>query len=103
MCLVGKVLKVFGPKVLGDFFESIVGAILVDNGFDLEQVWSVMERLLSPLITPLTLHLHPIREFQELSQLRQIPFQWKKVERHGSKSIATLEVWLGSEVFINTD
>ena len=38
--MVGKVLKVFGPKVLGDFFESTVGAILVDNGFDLEEVWS---------------------------------------------------------------
>ena len=29
-----------GPKVLGDIFESIAGAILVDNGFDLEEVWS---------------------------------------------------------------
>ena len=61
-----------------------------------------MERFLSPLVTPLTLYPHPIRELQDLRKLRQIPFQWKKVERYGSKSIATLEVWLGSEVFIKT-
>ena len=61
-----------------------------------------MERFLSPLVTPLTLYPHPIRELQDLRKLRQIPFQWKKVERHGLKSIATLELWLGSEAFIKT-
>lgn len=29
------------PKVLGDLFESIVGAIYIDSGGDLEILWQV--------------------------------------------------------------
>lgn len=91
-----------GPKVLGDLVESIAGAILVDSGFDLERVWSVMERLLSPLVTPSTLPLHPIRELHELSQSKGFSFIWKKTQNNGKLSIATGEVEVGNEVISET-
>ncbi|XP_060523439.1 endoribonuclease Dicer [Cylas formicarius] len=34
------------PKVLGDLFESVAGAIYLDSGKDLRQVWSVFHRLM---------------------------------------------------------
>ncbi|KAG6546729.1 hypothetical protein Mapa_011918 [Marchantia paleacea] len=55
-----------GPKVLGDLVESLAGAVLVDTGFNLEKVWEVFEPLLQPIVTPGTLHLHPVRELVEL-------------------------------------
>jgi len=38
------------PKILGDIFESIAGAIFVDSGFSLDVTWSVFYRLLKPQI-----------------------------------------------------
>lgn len=93
---------VHGPKVLGDLVESIAGAILVDSGFDLDRVWSVMERLLSPLVTPSTLPLHPIRELHEVSQYRRFPFTWKKTQKKGKLSLATAEVEVDNEVITKT-
>ncbi|BBN17070.1 endoribonuclease Dicer [Marchantia polymorpha subsp. ruderalis] len=55
-----------GPKVLGDLVESLAGAVLVDTGFNLKKVWEVFEPLLQPIVTPGTLHLHPVRELVEL-------------------------------------
>ncbi|GAB2250760.1 hypothetical protein Droror1_Dr00017010 [Drosera rotundifolia] len=55
-----------GPKVLGDMVESIVGAILIDTKLDLEQVWRMVEPLLSPIVTPDNLELAPLRELNEL-------------------------------------
>ena len=34
------------PKVLGDLFESIAGAIYLDSGLNLEEVWRVYYRLM---------------------------------------------------------
>lgn len=39
------------PKECGDIFESIVGAVLVDCGFQLEVVWKVFYPLLEEFIT----------------------------------------------------
>ena len=33
------------PKVLGDVFEALFGAIFLDSGHDLSVVWSVYRRL----------------------------------------------------------
>ncbi|XP_073304359.1 endoribonuclease Dicer homolog 3b isoform X1 [Primulina huaijiensis] len=54
------------PKVLGDLFESIVGAVLIDSKLDLDEVWKVVEPLLSPIVTPEKLELPPFRELIEL-------------------------------------
>ncbi|KAI9017504.1 hypothetical protein BC832DRAFT_588764 [Gaertneriomyces semiglobifer] len=34
------------PKVLGDIYEAVLGAVFVDSGFDLEAVWRIVERTL---------------------------------------------------------
>ncbi|GMI97873.1 dicer-like 3, DICER-LIKE 3 [Hibiscus trionum] len=55
-----------GPKALGDLFESIVGAILIDTNLNLDKVWRIVEPLLSPIVTPDKLELPPLRELNEL-------------------------------------
>ncbi|XP_068323627.1 endoribonuclease Dicer homolog 3a-like [Pyrus communis] len=55
-----------GPKALGDMVESIAGAIYMDSNLDLNKVWRVFKPLLSPIVTPSTLQLHPLRELTEL-------------------------------------
>ena len=37
--------EVVVPKVLGDVFEAIIGAIFIDCGHDLETVWRIYRRL----------------------------------------------------------
>jgi len=34
------------PKVLGDLFESLAGAIYLDSGLNLQEVWQVYYRLM---------------------------------------------------------
>ncbi|XVF48783.1 hypothetical protein PTKIN_Ptkin03bG0216400 [Pterospermum kingtungense] len=55
-----------GPKALGDMVESIVGAILIDTNLNLDEVWRIVEPLLSPIVTPDKLELPPLRELNEL-------------------------------------
>ncbi|KAJ7535983.1 hypothetical protein O6H91_12G052400 [Diphasiastrum complanatum] len=89
-----------GPKVLGDIVESIAGAILVDTGFDLEVVWTVMKPLLSPIVTPETLPLHPVRELQELCDLNEFCLQWQKVQRKEKATIMQLSIDLGENKLV---
>ncbi|KAM6579905.1 hypothetical protein CsatA_003679 [Cannabis sativa] len=56
------------PKALGDVVESCVGAILLDTGFDLNRVWSIMLSFLDRIISFSTLQLNPLRELLELFQ-----------------------------------
>jgi len=38
------------PKALGDVFESVAGAIFLDNGLSLDGVWKVYYKMLKPEI-----------------------------------------------------
>ena len=38
------------PKVLGDIFESVAGAIFLDSGMDLTKIWGVYYRMMKPYI-----------------------------------------------------
>ena len=38
------------PKVLGDIFESVAGAIFLDSGMDLTKTWGVYYRMMKPYI-----------------------------------------------------
>ena len=38
------------PKVLGDIFESVAGAVFLDSGMDLTTVWGVYYRMMQPYI-----------------------------------------------------
>ena len=43
------------PKVLGDIFESVAGAIFLDSGMDLTKTWGVYYRMMKPYIGKLEL------------------------------------------------
>ena len=56
------------PKVLGDIFESVAGAIFLDSNKSLETVWKVYYTLMKPYIEKYTEKVpkSPIRELLEL-------------------------------------
>ncbi|URE34706.1 hypothetical protein MUK42_13295 [Musa troglodytarum] len=56
------------PKVLGDIVESCVGAVLLDTGFNLKIVWSLMLSLLRPVLDFSSFQINPLRELRELCQ-----------------------------------
>ncbi|TYJ02321.1 hypothetical protein E1A91_A13G219900v1 [Gossypium mustelinum] len=41
-----------GPKVCSKLIESIVTAILIDTNLNFDEVWRIVEPLLSPIVTP---------------------------------------------------
>lgn len=43
-----------------------MGAILVDTKLNLDEVWRIVEPLLSPIVTPDKLELPPLRELMEI-------------------------------------
>ncbi|GJW07505.1 endoribonuclease Dicer homolog 2-like protein [Tanacetum coccineum] len=55
-------------RLLGDVIESLAGAILIDSGYNKEQVFASIMPLLEPLVTPETLKLHPVKELHDLVQ-----------------------------------
>ncbi|XP_020109653.1 endoribonuclease Dicer homolog 4 isoform X1 [Ananas comosus] len=61
------------PKVLGDIVESCVGAVLLDTGFDLNQVWKLMLMLLGPVLNFTSLQLHAVRELREFCESSGLP------------------------------
>ncbi|OEL29167.1 Endoribonuclease Dicer-like protein 1, partial [Dichanthelium oligosanthes] len=79
------------PKVLGDIFESIAGAIFLDSGYDTSTVWKVFQPLLDPMVTPDTLPMHPVRELQERCQQQAEGLEYK-ASRTGN--VATVEVFV---------
>jgi len=42
------------PKVLSDVFESVLGAILVDSGYDYDKTVSILEHIMSDVLDPLS-------------------------------------------------
>nr|AJA90765.1 Dicer-like 3 [Ephedra trifurca] len=92
--------QVEAPKVLGDILESIAGAILVDNGFNLEQVWNVMKPLLSPIVTCSSRYLHPIREVNEICDSNGFVSKWSKVLKGDRAAITRMEVTLKDCVIV---
>jgi endoribonuclease Dicer len=63
------------PKVLGDVWEALAAAILLDCDLDVAKTWKVLEPLMKPFydnITPDNVEIHPIRELLELCQTRQV-------------------------------
>eukprot|EP00795_Rhopilema_esculentum_P002763 gene2763-983_t len=55
------------PKVLGDIFESLAGAVFLDSGLDFLQVWRVFYPILKPLIDAYVenVPLNPVRAIKE--------------------------------------
>lgn len=57
------------PKVLGDIFESVAGAVFLDSGMDLTKIWGVYYRMMKPYIDHYSVNIpmNPIREIHEKS------------------------------------
>jgi len=55
------------PKALGDVFESVAGAIYLDSGMSLDQVWQVYFKMMKPEIEYFSCNVpkSPIRELLE--------------------------------------
>lgn len=52
-----------------------MGAILLDTGFDLNRVWSIMLSFLDPIMRFSSLQLSPIRDLRELCQSKNWDLQ----------------------------
>ncbi|TVU36101.1 hypothetical protein EJB05_18017 [Eragrostis curvula] len=88
-----------GPKVLGDIVESIAGAILIDSKLNLDVVWRVFEPLLSPIVTPESLELPPLRELREWCDKNGY-FVGIKCENRGDSVVATIDLTLKDMLFV---
>ncbi|KAI9138651.1 ribonuclease III domain-containing protein [Paraphysoderma sedebokerense] len=64
--------KLDAPKILGDVFESILGAIFIDSGGSLEIARDWFQRVFNPYmskyINPENVQLHPVKVLRELVQ-----------------------------------
>ena len=78
--------------MLGDIIESLVGAILLDSGYNKEVVWQSTRPLLDPLVTPETLKFHPIRELHELCQKESYNIIYEIVTRKDGVTNYRMEV-----------
>ncbi|TPX32894.1 hypothetical protein SmJEL517_g04048 [Synchytrium microbalum] len=80
------------PKILGDLFESVAGAILVDSGWDLEGTWNVVKPLMSRFIdehaTPNEVNKPAVRQIHEYFQgigfgVNDIAYKYRMDEKTG--------------------
>ncbi|KAI3705990.1 hypothetical protein L1987_76242 [Smallanthus sonchifolius] len=83
------------PKVLGDVIESLAGAILVDSGYDKDQVFKSIRPLLEPLVTPETLRLHPVKELHDLCQKNH--YEIKKTAKRAEDGTVCFSLEIESE------
>ncbi|KAI3783735.1 hypothetical protein L1987_42821 [Smallanthus sonchifolius] len=83
------------PKVLGDVIESLAGAILVDSGYDKDQVFKSIRPLLEPLVTPETLRLHPVKELHDLCQKNH--YEIKKTAKRAEDGTMCFSLEIESE------
>ncbi|OVA00281.1 Ribonuclease III domain [Macleaya cordata] len=72
------------PKALGDLVESCVGAMLLDTGFNLNDVWKIMLSFLDPIMSFSSLQLNPVRELQELCQSLKWDVQFHESKKGGN-------------------
>lgn len=78
------------PKILGDVFESMVGAVFIDGG--IEKVIQVLEPLLAPFTLFIAkfnkrLYREPKDEFQQVSALVKITPKWSSYEVEVSDTV----------------
>ncbi|KAJ3136760.1 hypothetical protein HK100_001334 [Physocladia obscura] len=87
-----------GPKVLGDLFEAIVGAIYMDSNYSLAAVWNALKPMISPFltkyVTPEVVEKSPIRQMHEYYQglgftPENILYQYEETEENGIAEIVT--------------
>ncbi|KAL0438483.1 UNVERIFIED_CONTAM: Ribonuclease 3-like protein 3 [Sesamum latifolium] len=69
------------PKALADIVESLVGAVYVDSD-SIDTTCKIIRNLLQPMITPSTLHTHPVTKLYEICQKNKVKLEsrdlWKE-------------------------
>ncbi|PWA49555.1 Argonaute/Dicer protein, PAZ [Artemisia annua] len=90
-----------GPKALGDLVESIAGALLIDTKLNLNEVWRIIEPLLSPIVTPDKLELPPTRELMEMCDLLGYLIK-DTCSTKGDTVIVELHLQLKDELLVGT-
>ena len=75
------------PKVLGDIFESVAGAIFLDSGMDLTKTWGVYYRMMKPYIGKLAIATHLLGKVLSLesSEVVFLAISWKRSENESEK------------------
>ncbi|KAJ3184800.1 hypothetical protein HDU85_001479 [Gaertneriomyces sp. JEL0708] len=82
-----------GPKVLGDVFEALAGAVLVDSGYDISTMWMVFRPLMIEFLevhaNPEVVNKSPVRQLHEFFQQRgfavnDVAFQYESDNRQES-------------------
>ncbi|KAL0325782.1 UNVERIFIED_CONTAM: Ribonuclease 3-like protein 3 [Sesamum radiatum] len=69
------------PKTLADIVESLVGAVYVDSN-SMDTTCKIIRNLLQPMITPSTLHAHPVTMLYEICHKNKVKLEsrdlWKE-------------------------
>lgn len=89
------------PKVLGDIIESLAGAILIDSGYDKENVWNCIRPILEPLATLESMKIQPIVELENLCRSKGFEHYIRVGCVDGESSI-TVEVKVNGVSFTDT-
>ena len=78
------------PKVLGDVFESLIGAVFLDTGHDLEKVWAVYTRLCPQL--SLVINKPPVNMKKQVMEMfpNNVRFTSKPTEGPKATVLATI-------------
>ncbi|KAL0915263.1 hypothetical protein M5K25_015666 [Dendrobium thyrsiflorum] len=85
------------PKVLGDLVESYIGAMLLDTGFNLREVWKVMVALLEPILRFNCLSINPVRELRELCQQKNFGLRLPPPVKEDRSYLVKVEIDIGDE------
>lgn len=69
------------PKVLGDIFESLAGAVFVDSGMSIDTVWKVFYRLMKNELEMFSKKIPkaPLRELYETFPGDKVKFRWVNI------------------------
>ncbi|XP_034947667.1 endoribonuclease Dicer-like [Chelonus insularis] len=81
------------PKVLGDIFESVIGAVYLDSGKDLTRTWSVLYSLMHDEINKFSKKVpkQAIRVLYETPGIKP-RFSKIKIDENTKKILVTLEI-----------
>ncbi|XBJ03091.1 hypothetical protein VPH35_022331 [Triticum aestivum] len=86
------------PKVLGDIVESCVAAVLLDSGFNLNYVWTLVLMLLKPVLSFSDMHMNPMREIRELCQSHELELGLPEPMKADGEYHVKVEVNINSQV-----
>lgn len=85
-------------QVLGDIVESCVAAVLLDSGFNLNYVWTLVLMLLKPVLSFSDMHMNPMREIRELCQCHELELGLPEPMKADGEYHVKVEVNINSQV-----